>query len=248
MSEEYSFELAAQKPIVFVQEADPPNMGNNLKLIWKLNYGQFTKNDFVYTLNHKYARVNGGEGFNHITREYPGECKPTTDWGPAECGDKKRHFANRVIIYITTMTEAGYDALVVTIKNVTLADFNVDPERTPKDIPADKMHFEAVMHCAVIGHIGQTSSATIEVSYTRVDPNRPIDDRNKEKQNVNYASVAIGVVVAVVVLLIVLIVFTKRKSIQKCLKPEKQKNKPEVEEVKANGENEKLAQMQQELA
>ena len=80
-----------------------------------------------------------------------------------------------------------------------------------------------------------------------VDPNRPIDDRNKEKQNVNYASVAIGVVVAVVVLLIVLILFTKRKSIKKCFKPEKQnKNKPEVEEVKANGENEKLAQMQQE--
>jgi len=220
-------------------------MGVNLSLKWRLDYGQFTKDDFVYTLNHKYARVNGGEGMNHISGEYPTECQPATDWGPAQCGMAKSHFANRVIMYTTTLTEAGYDVLIVTIKNVTLDDFNVDADRVSGDLPAEKMKFEAVMHCAVQNHIGDKSSSTIEVSYTRVDPNDIRDILNEEKQNVNYASVAIAVVVVVVVVLLLLILFAKRKSIISCLKPEKQNEQQKVEEVKANGENEKLQQQQQ---
>ena len=44
---------------------------------------------------------------NHISGEYPTECRPATDWGPAQCGMAKSHFANRVIMYTTTLTEAG---------------------------------------------------------------------------------------------------------------------------------------------
>lgn len=230
----------------FVQQQSPASVGVNLSLKWRLNYGQFTKDDFVYTLNHKYARINGGEGMNHISGEYPTECRPATDWGPAQCGMAKSHFANRVIMYTTTLTEAGYDVLIVTIKNVTLDDFNVDTDRVAGDIPAEKMKFEAVMHCSVQGHIGDKSSSTIEVSYTRVDPNARRDIVNVEKQNVNYATVAISVVVVVVVFLILIILVAKRKSIQKCCKPEKQKKEQhDVEEVKTNGENEKLAHVQQ---
>ena len=75
--------------------------------MWRLNFGDFTKKDFVYTLNHKYVRVNGGEGMSHISNEYPTECQPDVDWGPAQCGMAKSHFAGRVVMYISTLREAG---------------------------------------------------------------------------------------------------------------------------------------------
>ena len=84
-------------------------------------------------------------------------------------------------------------------------------------------------------------------STPAVDPNERNERMNLEKQNVNYATVAIAVVVVVFVLLLALILFAKRKSIKSCLKPEKPRNKDQiaVETIKANGENEKLAQQQQ---
>ena len=56
---------------------------------------------------------------------------------------------------------------MVTIDNVTLSDFNVDPDRKKNDILAEKMKFEATMHCAVLEHIGEKSSSTIDVAYTK---------------------------------------------------------------------------------
>jgi len=230
-----------------VQEQPTASVGAKLTLMWRLNYGEFTKDDYVYTLNHYYVRVNGGEGMNHISVEYPTECKPAVDWGPSQCGMAKSHFAGRVLMFITTYTEAGYDVLTASIDNVTLSDFNVDPDRVAGDLPAEKMKFEAMMHCSVRDHIGEKSASTIEVSYTRVDPTARTHTRNQEKQNVNYATVAIAVVVVVVVLLLAVILFAKRKTIKSCLAPEKQKSKDqmEVEAVKSNGETEKLAQHQQ---
>jgi len=247
-SEPLSFSISAPRPKEFVQEQPTPHHGVKLKLMWRLNFGDFTKKDFVYTLNHKYVRVNGGEGMSHISNEYPTECQPDVDWGPAQCGMAKSHFAGRVVMYISTLREAGYDVLIVSIDNVTLADFNVDPDRVESDLKEEKMKFEATMHCSVREHIGEKSSSTIEIAYTRVDPNERTATLNLEKQNVNYATVAIAVVVVVFVLLLALILFAKRKSIKACVKPQKPRKNLEpiaVEAIKANGENEKLAQQQQ---
>ncbi len=64
--------------------------------------------------------------------------------------------------------------MIVKINNVIWADFNVDPDRpkgdlsaTEIDLSATEMKFEASMHCAVQGHIGEKSSSTIRVTYTQ---------------------------------------------------------------------------------
>ena len=44
-SEQLSFELSAPKDKEFVQEQNPPSMGVNLSLKWRLDYGQFTKGE-----------------------------------------------------------------------------------------------------------------------------------------------------------------------------------------------------------
>ena len=79
-----------------------------------------------------------------------------------------------------------------------------------------------------------------------MDPHELEKQRNLEKQNVNYATVAIAIVVVVVVILVGAILFAKRKSIKSCLfGKQRSKEELEVEAVKSNGENEKLAQQQQ---
>ena len=55
--------------------------------------------------------------------------------------------------------------MVVLISDVTLADFDVNPDRTNADVPANGMKFEATMHCAIRAHIGEKSFLTIAVDY-----------------------------------------------------------------------------------
>ena len=50
---------------------------------------------------------------------------------------------------------------------MTLADFNVDPDRTEEDALFDQMKFEATMHCAVWEHIGEKMSSDIKVVYDK---------------------------------------------------------------------------------
>ena len=57
--------------------------------------------------------------------------------------------------------------MIVKINNLIWADFNVDPDRPEGDLSATEMKFEASMHCAVQGHIGEKSSSTIRVTYTQ---------------------------------------------------------------------------------
>merc|ERR1712142_1369669 len=172
-----SFSITAPETLKHVVANEDPSQGVKLQLTWKLDFGRFTKDDFVYTLNHQYVRVGGGErmGMNHISQEYPTECQPTSKFGPVQCGLRNSQFANRIIMYMSTITahESSYDTLVVSIDSVTLSDFNVDPDRKKNDVLAEKMKFEATMHCAVLEHIGEKSSSTIDVAYT------------KEKQNIN---------------------------------------------------------------
>jgi len=237
-SSEVSFSIIPPKPQVFVYSKA---VNKDLKLTWKLNYGNFTKDDFVYTLNHKYARVNGGEGMNMVSKEYPTECPPAGGdaFGYSECGAGR--FKGRMYLYITTLPTVGYDALMVEIRNVTLADFNVDPERLPTSPSEDKMKFEVLMHSAVIAHIGKSSGSTIEVDYTTSDPNKSRDALNQDQQIVNYASVIVGVVVALIVLVILGILWAKRKTLQRLFGHPDQK--PTVETVKnaPNGEADHLA-------
>jgi hypothetical protein len=100
---ETSFEISAPVSTAYVQAKTGTSL--SLQLSWKLNYGKYTKDDFAYTLQHKWKKVMGGEGMNTVSQEYPTECVPESKFGPVQCGTK--NFAGRIHMYITTYHEAG---------------------------------------------------------------------------------------------------------------------------------------------
>ena len=102
-----SFSITAVDSQKFVK-ADTEN-GDTLKLAWRLDYGNFTKHDFVYTLQHIYPRVGGGQGMNHVSQEYPSECKPKIEFGRAECGMRTSHFPDRIVMYVKHGESFIYD-------------------------------------------------------------------------------------------------------------------------------------------
>ena len=58
--------------------------------------------------------------------------------------------------------------MIVKIKNVTLADFNVDPDHSEGDLSTREMKFEARMLCSVQEYVSERSQySAIHVAYIR---------------------------------------------------------------------------------